>query len=337
MKQLMHRYWTLALCCALLLWSNTSAQQVPVEKYLPEGTEMAFTCNVKSLMESAAFVKHFKEDLDKRISDNSQLQNLMKSLDFDPRRDINSVTATFSKVAFGGPGQPPEGDFFIVVRGKFNPAKQNAGVGALLAAANLGERVKTGSYGPYTVYEAKMEGSSKTLYATIVDENTALFSSVKQNLEDAIERGLGKKQAANLPDKLKFVMGKVDTKQSFWGCMLIPNSVKEMSRLAPQPDVGDTMEKMDSQTFNLNLTDGAALALNMYFTDNDAAVKLKGMIEQAKELAGAFALSNERFGAELAALVESLKIDAAGKALTVKAEMKADALDKLVKMMKNQN
>src|SRR5262245_61407862 len=125
----------LALGLMALTACSVHAQGADIAKLFPDNTEMAYSFNVKSVLNSGLFQKHFKEDLEKRMKENSQLQKVMDSLGFDPMKDITSVTLTIRNFIVKQPGMPPELEMFGVIKGAFNVEKMNGGLGALIAAA----------------------------------------------------------------------------------------------------------------------------------------------------------------------------------------------------------
>jgi hypothetical protein len=332
------RFCRVVILLTLGLWvlsaEKTSAQSASsIDQLLPDNTEMAFHLNVKSLLNSPVFQKHFKEDVEKHLKENARLQNVMTSLGFDPLKDVISVTATISKFIVPGPGQPPDIDVFVVIKGAFNLEKMNAGLGTLIAAANQGDKVSTSTYGDYTIYEYKDGNSKYSIYATILNKETIIASTQKSQLTDGIERGLGKK-SGKLTDKFTSLLNKARNQDTFWGAFLMPTSIKDMARMSPNPDAGDVMTKFESQTVSFNLRDSLRFAINMNLTDAATAGKLKEMVDQGKEMAGTLALQNEQIGSELADVVGSLQVGQKDKMVSIQGEVKADFVDKLAKMMK---
>jgi hypothetical protein len=130
-------------------------------------------------------------------------------------------------------------------------------------------------------------------------------------------------------------MAKARNNNTMWGALVIPASIRELSKMSPNPEMGDAISKLESQTMNLNIKDDIKFDVSMYMTEESAASQFKTLMDQAKEMAGAFALSNEQFGAELADLVSSLQIGSNGKKVSLSGDIKADLLDKLVKVMKD--
>lgn len=323
--------WCLAMGLLLVAACQAQAQKADIAKLFPDNTEMAFSFNIKSVLNSALYQKHFKEDVDKRIKENAQLQKVMESLSFDPLKDITSVTFTSSKfnVRIGG---PPEMEGFMVVKGAFNVEKMNGALGALIAAANQSDRVTTSKYGDYVMYEIKDSSSGKSFYATIFDKETILGGTQKDDVTNAIERAMGRK-SGTLNNKFSDLMSKARNDNTMWGAMLIPSSVRDMSRMAP-PEIGDLIGKLETQTMNFNVKDNVKFDVSMYMQDETSAGDMKKQMDNAKELAGAAALSNEQFGSELADLVSSLQIGTNGKKVSIAGDIKAELIDKIVKMMK---
>ncbi len=334
MKRIPLRLALLAIGLWLGWTVQASAQAIDMAKFLPDNTEMAFAFNVKSVLNSALYQKHFKEEIDKRIKENSQLQKVMESLGFDPLKDITDFTMTFNKFNVKGPGQPPDVDAFVVVKGAFNVEKMTGALGALIAAANQGDRVSTSAYGNYTVYEVKDSNSGRSFFATIFDKETVLGSTVKEQVTEAIERGLGKK-TGTMNAKFSELMGKIRSTDTMWGAFLMPASVKDMAKMSPNPEAGEVLSKFESQTMTLNVKDNVTFNVNMNLADEGAANQLKTLMEQAKELAGAAALSNEQLGSDLADLVSSLQLASNGKKVTLAGKVSAELVDKIVKMVKD--
>ncbi|HMO35687.1 MAG TPA: hypothetical protein PKA06_06565, partial [Gemmatales bacterium] len=204
-----HNNWvyTLGCLCMLALGVHVQAQEKgDIAKLFPDNTEMAFSFNVKSLLSSSFFQKHFKQDLDEAIKNNAQLQRVMETISFDPMRDLTTVTFTISKfnLRMGG---APDVDGFAVLRGAFNVEKMNGALGALIAAANAGDRVNTSRYGDFVIYEVKDASSGKAFYATIFDKETIFGGTVKEDVTNAIERAIGRK-SGTLNNKFAELMSK---------------------------------------------------------------------------------------------------------------------------------
>lgn len=322
----------LALCMLLGFACTSQAQGVDVTKFFPDNTEMAFSFNVKSVLSSAFFQKHFKEDLDKQIKENTQLQKMMESLGFDPMKDIVSVTFTVSKFN-ARVGGPPEWDGFMVARGTFNVEKLNGALGALIAAANQSDKVATSKYGDFLIYEVKDTNSGKTFYAAIFDKETVFGGTIKEDVTNAIERATGRK-TASLNNKFSQLMAKARNDNTMWGAVLIPASVRDMAKMAPNPDMGEAISKLETQTMSLHVKDNIKFDVSMYMTEDAAANEMKKMMDQLKDIAGAAALANDSIGADLADVVNSLQIGSNGKKVSLSGDIKAELADKIVKALK---
>lgn len=332
MKRFSARTVLLSLGMLCLLACSAQAQGVDVAKYFPDNTEMAFSFNVKSVLNSQLFQKHFKDEIDKQIKENTQLQKMMESLSFDPMKDIISVAVTVSKFSVNM-GAMPEWEGFMVARGAFNVEKMNGALGALIAAANQSDRVTTSKYGDFLIYEVKDSNSKKTFYATIYDKETIFGSTSKDDITNAIERATGRK-TASMNNKFSELMSKARNDNTMWGAMVIPASIRELAKRAPNPDMGDAISKLEAQTMSFHIKDNVKFDVSMYMTEDGAAKQLKEMMDQFKDMASAVALANEQIGAELAEVVNSLQIGNNGKKVSLSGEVKADVADKIVKSLK---
>jgi hypothetical protein len=321
---------TLGLWCFATV---AHAQSKDAVKYFPDNTQMVFSFNVKSLVASGIFQKHIKEDLEKRIKENTQLQQQLDTVNFDPLKDIHSVSLTMNKFDIPAPGANPDVDMFMVIKGAFNVEKINAALGTLIAAANQGDRVSSSKYGEYTLYEVKDRNSNKSFYGILFDKETIFVGNVKEQVTEAIERGLGKK-VGTLNSKFAELMGKARSEATFWAAYIMPNSIRDQGRLSPNPELGDVVTKMDSQTLRLDIKDNVKFDFQMFLADTAAATKLKELADQAREMVGTFALQNQDIGSDLADLVSSIQVASKDNKVSVSGEVKADFVDKLAKMAK---
>jgi len=317
------------LALGLALAGATAAPAAPPpEKFLPDNTEMVFCADVRTLLDSPLAKKYLTDEVKKKLTGNEKLSKLMASLNFDPLRDVSQVTVAVAKFQVTGPGAPPEAEAMFIVRGKFDVEKMTAGVGALIAADD-NAKVATSTYGQFTIYERK-DGGGKPMYATILDKDTILAGTSKDFVTDGIERGLGKK-TGSLSKEFKGVLAKADTKQPFWLALSIPSSVKDMAKSQPQ---GEVVEKIAAITLGAGVGDSITLSLNLYATDAPTAAQIKAGFMQAKEFMGVMALQQQEFGAELSDLINNLQIAESNNMVSMKAEVKGDLIDKLVKKAK---
>lgn len=327
------RAWLIALGLMLGLACSVQAQGTDIAKLFPDNTEMAFSFNLKNVLNSGIYQKHFKEEIDKRIKDNAKLVKIMETLSFDYQKDITSVTFTVSNFIFKQPGTPPDSDMFAVIKGAFNVEKLNGALGALIAAANEGGRVTTSKFGEYVLYEVKDTSSGKNFYGLVYDKETLIGGNVKQDVTNAVERLAGRKMGT-LNTKFSDLMNKARNDNTMWGAIIIPSSVREMAKMAP-PNVSDVIGKFETQTINLNVKDNVKFDVTMYLQDNEAASAMKGLMDQAKDFLGAAALADEQLGSELADLVSSLQVGSNGKKVSLAGDIKAELVDKIVKAMKD--
>src|SRR5262245_50998705 len=82
--------WLLPCALAALALPARAAE---VDKYLPNDTQGVLSVNVRQLLDSSLIKKHGLEQIRAGLENNQKAQDLLKSLDFDPLKDIGSITA----------------------------------------------------------------------------------------------------------------------------------------------------------------------------------------------------------------------------------------------------
>jgi hypothetical protein len=323
------------LLAAVLAWAATpvAAQNNSVEKLLPDNTEMVLTVNVKGLLESAIVKKHAMEQFDQMMQQNQQVMGLMKAMNFDPRKDLTSFTFAASNIKLEvAPGQQPNGDAepFIIVKGNFDLEKVKAGLSAIFAAASGDKKVKVSEYGTYAIYETQ-EGN-KPMFGVFLDKETAVIADGKDKVTAAIDRAEGKKYS-KMGESFKSLFSKADQKKTIWMAMLMPGSLKEQARNMPQG--GEQIEKLDGMTMAVNVTEMLVLDFNMFTTDVATAQQIKQGIDQAKVFLGGMLeiqVPDQELGKQLADVVSNIAVGERDKQVSIKAEIKGDLIEKLIKM-----
>lgn len=111
----MHRFQMLV--AGMLLAIAAPARAADVDKLLPDDTEYVVSVNVKQIMESPLIKKHALEKLRAHIKENSEVSKILETLNFDPLKDLSSVTT-----AGQGTG-PVDMKAYIIARGNFDVAK----------------------------------------------------------------------------------------------------------------------------------------------------------------------------------------------------------------------
>ena len=316
----------LALSCLIGVRTPVQAD----EKLLPNDTELVWSFNIKNLMGSQAFNKHFKEMMEKGLRENEQAQKVLTAISMDPMKDLHSITVSLSGLKIE-PGNPrPDMEIFVVVKGNFDTTKIETAIS--LFAADGKNKVSTSQMGSRKVFEFK--GDDRTFFGAFVGKDTAVFADKKERLAAGLDRAEGKSSGAMNKDFAR-VMGRVDTKRSVWMAAVVPPSVKDLAKLLPR---GEVFDKIEGAVFSVNVTDGMAMEMSVYTTDKEAAQQIKDFFQEQKENLGPLTLQipDADLGAEVADIISKMKISQNDKTASLSIDIGAGTLEKIVKFAKAQ-
>jgi hypothetical protein len=300
------------------------------DKYLPPDTQMVMSFNLRNLMGSQAFQKHFKEQMEKTLRENAQAKKVFEAINMDPMRDLHTLTMAFSNVKVEAGNRRPEMEIFVVAKGKFDVQKIETAM--QLFAADGKEKIAVTQMGNRKVFEIK--GDDRTMYGAFVGTDTAVFTDAKDRLQSALERGEGRSGGGAMNKEFAKVLDRVDTRKSMWMAMVVPPSIKELAQNIPQ---GDVLDKVNGMVMGVNVTDGLTMDMNVYTTDKDAAVQIKDLFQLAKEALGPATLNipDADLGAELAKVVSDMRISQNDNTASFSIELSSGTLDKIVKFTKS--
>jgi polyhydroxyalkanoate synthesis regulator protein len=315
----------LALAC--FLGGSAPVRAEAPEKLLPADCEMVMSFNIKNMMASQAFNKHFKEMLEKQINSNEQFKKVLSAINMDPMKDLHSITMAFSDLKIE-PGNPrPDMQIFVVVKGKFDTQKIETAI--TLFSADGKDKVAVSQVGNRKVFEFK--GDDRTMFGAFLDNDTAVFADKKDRLVSSLEK---RSEGKGMNKDFAKVLDRVDTKRSMWMAMVVPASVKDLVKILPR---GEVFEKVEGAVFSVNVTDGLAVEMNVYTTDKDAAQQIKDMFQEGKENLGPLTLQipDADLGAEVADIISKMKISQNDKTTSMSLDVGAGTLDKIVKFAKS--
>lgn len=320
------------LCLTLAVVVAAPAAARANDKLMPDNTEMVFCFNIKTMMQSPLFTKHFQPKIKEQMEGNQQFMAIIKAMNFDPMRDLTSVTIAVSNFKLdvaGGPPQP-EADPVIVLRGNFDVAKIEAGIGSLIGAAN-NNRVTTSKLGSRTLYEIK-EGR-RPMFACFVDNTTMIGTSSKEDLQKAIDRHEGKTQSKQ-SEAFSKLLAKADTKQAMWAVIALPDSIRTMAQGMPQ---GEVIEKIQGMTMFVSVKEGMVMELNTFSTDAAGVGQIKQALEQVKQLAGVLSLQAQDpdISKAISDIVSGITISEGDKMVSLRIEVKSDVVEMLMKKAGN--
>jgi hypothetical protein len=315
----MMRHASLALGLVCLALLDTQARAADFEKYLPEDTQTVAGINVRQILDSTLVKKYGLDKIKEALKSEDEVQKILKDLDFDPLKDLDSVV-----VAAPGGNESDKG--LIIIRGRFDVARFQAK--AEDVAKKKGEILQIEKVGGKTVYKIVLQ--DQTFYASFVGPDTLLAAPGKDYLVKGLERTAG--NAAPIKSKeLLGLLSKVDTKRSIW--MAVPGSAFPKELPIDNDKLKKSLESISSVTGGINVGEEVKLEFQIATKDaagaKDLVQTIKGALAQAK---GFLALAG---GEQLAPLVDVLgaaKATADDKTVTVVAVIPADAIEKLSKL-----
>src|SRR5262249_12325946 len=132
------------------------------DRHLPDDSEIVLRLTVRQLLDAPLVQKHCLELIKGYVNGKPAAKEVLDALAFDPLRDITSLTAA----------SPSAGDsdkVFVVVRGKFDPAKFHAK--AEEAAKAHADHLKIHAEGAHKIYEVRdgSLGDDKPVYVALLD------------------------------------------------------------------------------------------------------------------------------------------------------------------------
>src|SRR5271170_2758108 len=113
---------------SLLIFAAAAPAAEP-DKYLLNDTDAVVSLNVRQLVETPLFKKHYQENLKKLVTGNKDVQQAFKDLGIDPFKNIERILAVHGESSHrldDKPDGPGKSSLFLIVRGQFDTAKLHA-------------------------------------------------------------------------------------------------------------------------------------------------------------------------------------------------------------------
>lgn len=310
------------LAAGALLLLALPVRGAEVNKFLPDDTEFVMTVNMQQIMDSPLVKKYAMEHIKVLMQSDDHVKKTLEALGFDPLKDLTSLTAA-------GAGFGPDSKGIIIAQGKFDQAKVEAYAEKM--AKDNAEAVKVDKFENHKIFEIKVPGEDKPMFAAVVDSQTIIAVSDKAGLKDAFDRAAGKKQS-NPRKELLALLEKVDTKQSMW--MALPASVLAKSPLGEDYRAKKIVEKIDNVTMGFTVSKGLQMGVTVLTKTADGAKELteevKTGLEQAKGFVALIAGQQKEL-APLADLIGSIKVETEGTKIMLKSEVSEELIDKNLK------
>jgi len=297
-----------------------------VDPLTPADTEVLVVIDVRRMLDAPLVKKKELEDANAGIK-NDQVGKVLTAAGIDPRKDIDTVTFSLSGTSTA--------KALAVVRGRYDLKKVHAA--AEDYAKKNEDKLKVTKEGSTTVYETKIKDTpvfkDAPVFAAFADRSTLLVALNKDSLLEAVKNT--DKRPAKLNADLQKALGKLSGKESVWLAVAITDEMRK--GMARNPQVRELASKLESVTGGVTLTDSALIQLLIHTTDEKAAVKVKMLVNQGKQVLQLLAQSNEDAGPVLGEILDELKISSSKTTVTISLKITQETLDKLDKAAKERD
>jgi hypothetical protein len=285
------------------------------EAFIPNNTDFVVSIDVRQLLDSPLGKKHLHAALEQTLKDNPQAQEFLKALNFDPVKDIGRLTIAMSGTA--------KDDALAIVNGKFDREKIEAFLAK--AAADTPDKVKIHKAGSIDVYEM-INDEKKANYAGFASSTTILAGPKLESVRSALSgSGIGS------PKKTLTSLFPMKANPTAWVAAL-PSVIGAIP--GDDADLKKTIEGLNGIHGSLNVNTSAALSITLDSKTAQAnqatADKVKGLLSLLNQVAPGLIKDQP----ELASILQSLKMAAAQKSITISVEFSGPAVEKLLERAK---
>src|SRR5262249_5388967 len=172
------------------------APAADIDKYLPDDTHLVVSVNVKQILASPLFAKHFQKPVDEFLKTEA-VQLMLKDSGFDPLRDGDRLLVALGAsshemtTAAGPTAVSNSVGVFLLLQGRFDPARLRAK--AKQFAEKNPTMLQIHQQGSTPYYEINLGPGPKGL-AAVLDKNTLVLTPLKAQLTDALDKAAGKKK-----------------------------------------------------------------------------------------------------------------------------------------------
>ena len=316
------RSLTLLLAAALVVALAVPVYAADVDRYLPSDTEAVQTFNLRRLLDSNLVKKHGLDKLQELLKDNDEVQKVLSDLGLDPLKDVDSIISANS-------GADADKGIFIV-HGRFNVEKFHAKADE--AIKDHGDIVKlVKEPDGQRVYEVTIPELPQNVFVAIAAKDTIVASPSREYIKLALEKGRPEKAVLKNQEFAKLV-AQADGNQVFW--LVAKGSVFAKAAAAAPEELKEYLEKIDTITGGIAVTDGVKADFTIAAKSADAAKDLAKKIEEglntAKGLA-ALVAANSKELAPFVDVVENIKTTVKDKSINLKGEVAAAVFEKALK------
>jgi hypothetical protein len=162
--------------------SPAAGAPVAIDRYLPDDSHFVLNVDVKAILGSTLFTRHFKKDVEGLLA-RPDVARVLQEAGVNALRDIDQLVVSTGKSCF--PEEVRQQGAVLLVRGRFNEAK----VRAALAA-----RGKTISIGKAKVYVLVESGPGFSAHVAVLDRNTLMLAPTRALLSEGLDKAANKRK-----------------------------------------------------------------------------------------------------------------------------------------------
>lgn len=316
-------FQALLFLAALVVGSLTPVRAADIDKFLPADTEVVLTINVRQLLDSPLMKKHALSSLQMLIKGNTELQNTLTALAFDPLKDLSTITAAAAGVTENDRGM-------LILRGQFDLTKVQAK--AEEVAKSQGDVLKITMADGARIYEVKPPGQEQVIHVLLIDSNTLVASPKKELVLEAHGRAAGRVNTA-IKKEVGDLLMKVDGTQSIW--VALPGNVLARAALPGADDKSrKSLDKIETFHGGITLTGGVKIEFTITAKSPAAAGELvddlNEGLNQARGILSVLA-SNQKGLQSVVDVLTSIKATPKDNVITIKGEVAEGLIDKALK------
>lgn len=242
---------------ALLLSLVLAAEPVnELNQYLyPSMTGLVAVIDLQVAKRSGYFDDQLQQGFDQLLKGNEQLQQLSQLLDFDPLKQVESITIC-------GSDKPGDRSFFLIVNGQFPHERFNEA---------LSKMVDDGQLSVFDIQELMVyfnHRERQAMYFSVVDGRTVIATPSKTWMEDAIQ-GLTELRTLQADFVERLSWKAKEPSQAVRLAGLFPDQARR--QIASNPMFAGIAEDLVGYNVSVQLTENPRIRLRLTLTDAEAA------------------------------------------------------------------
>lgn len=294
-------------------------QAADLGKYLPDGTFLVATFNIKQVLD-APLVKGDEKAFRDGIG---EFGKLLDGFGVDPAKDLNRIVLAAGE-------QLQSKNLLVLLEGRFNPAKVQARLEEL--AIDPKNNLRVSKEGGSTFFQITIPQQTipnlaipNQFLITLLDGDFIAVALDKEALIESLAKKAGSRKATNKKEVLELV-GKINPKETA-SVVVVP---------APEMLANGPLSGLTTVTGGITVSDGVKTDLKLTAKDADSAKTLATLIEdtinQVKQLLPLIAGQQPGFGPREQAvakeMMDSVKTTATNSEVNIRSNISKEFIEK---------